>query len=1153
MHDDPEPLSFGQERLWYLEQIAPGNRVHHLSSATRIDGPLDTGRLEAALHRCAGRHRLLRTGFAAHDGGPRAAAHPARRARLPLTVADLREAGPGTARRTAPDERVRRAVDEEAARPFLLDRPPLLRAALWRTGGSQHVLQLTAHRIIADRATLTLLEHELARTCRLPDAALPEPVPYARRAAAERRSPADALAAWERRLTGLQPLDLPTDRARPQSRSHRGASHRIRIEPRLAERLRDLGRETDTGLGTVLTAAFTVLLGRWAGQDDVTVGTTVDRRASRTARDALGPYDDLLVLRTDVSGRPAFREAVRRTARARAEAERLGDVPFGRLAGRQAAERDLSRHPLCQAVLDLSGTHGTAGTGFTADGLTTCPFPVADNTAPYDLLCTVSGEHTVSGASAGGERTGGANGVTGEETVTGREAVMRPVTVTGPDAEPHTEAHTEPVTVTGEGTHGGPTGAGAREPGLTAEFRYATDLWQPESVARMAEAWHTLLTAMAAEPDRRTGDVPLLSPGDRARIEGWNATERDLPAPATVDGLFRLRAARAPDSPALIDRTGRWTYAELDRRSTRIARALIAAGVRPDTPVGLFLERSADLVAGMLGVLKAGGAHHVLDPGHPEERLRFLTQDVRSGAVLTRGDPPGWLRASGVPVVRLADTETYGTEPLEPRSDPDSLVCVVHTSGSTGPPKGVGVPHRAVVRLVTRTDYVSIRPDDTVLHLGDPAFDITAFEVWGALCNGARVAVLPGDEPLGPEEVVAALRDFEPSVMSLTGTLFNRVVDIDPTVFAGLRDLFVVGEVMDPHRTRRVLRSGGPPDRLHNGYGPSENTTFSTTHRADLLPDDAPAVPIGSAITNTTLHVLDPELRPVPPGVTGELYVGGAGLARGYLGRPGATAERFLPDPFAARPGSRMYRTGDLVRRRPDGTLDFLGRADQQMKIRGYRIEPGEIEAALLDDPDVRECTVRPVEVGDDRRLAAYLVPAPGRTPSTARLLGRLRRSLPPQSLPNHVVLLDALPTTSSGKLDVRALPPVGAGAEPLGEAGPVPPGSALERELWTLWAEVLDVRGFGVHDSFFLIGGHSLLASGLMTAVRERFGVALPLRTLFDTPTIAGLAAEIERSRWTGRGTPTEEQNELDDLVAELERRSDARSTGGRAGGTAR
>jgi amino acid adenylation domain-containing protein len=672
-----------------------------------------------------------------------------------------------------------------------------------------------------------------------------------------------------------------------------------------------------------------------------------------------------------------------------------------------------------------------------------------------------------------------------------------------------------------------PTPAGA----LACELQYATDLWQQSSADRMCDAWLAVLSAVVTDPDSRAVDVDLLSARDRALLAAVNRTGRQLSEPATVDRLFRARAERSAGDIAVVDRDCRLTYGELAERADRLAAALTDAGVGIDSPVGLLMYRSAELVTAMLGVVLAGAAYVVLDPTYPPERLQLMISELGVTAVVVRRDPPAWLTTATPTVLSMTDVpaDSAGTRMATPRGEPDSLVSVMFTSGSTGRPKAVGVSHRAVVRLVTRTDYIDIGPDDVMMHVGDPSFDITTLEVWGALAGGARLVVLAGDEPLGADRVVAAVRAHRPTILSLTGMLFNQVTDIDPAVFAGLHHLFVVGEVMDPRRTRRVLRHGAPA-RLHNGYGPTENTTFSTCYLANQLPDDAPSVPIGTPITNTTVHVLDERLRPVPVGVPGELYVGGLGLARGYLGQPALTAQRFVPDPFAAVPGQRLYRTGDLVRWQTDGALRFLGRADRQVKLRGYRVEPGEIESALCGCAWVRECAVRLMRVDTDTRLIAYVVPRPGHHLLGAALRAELTRMLPPFLIPQHFVVLDELPTTPSGKLDTDALPGPEASL-PVSAATRVAPRTPSEQQLWEIWSDLLRVTELGVRDNFFTVGGHSLLATTLVTAIAQHFRVAVALRRVFELPTIAEQAAEIDRL--ADQVVP----DELDGLVAELTR----------------
>ncbi len=1042
--------SFAQERLWVTDQVGLGGGVHHLTFAAELDGPLDVGALRSALDTIAARHETLRTCLAVHDGTLHQVIVPD--VRIPLTIT-----GP------VPPEDVPRLLAEEAARPFALDRPPLLRVVLLPITEHRHVLLVVVHHIAADAWSRPVLVRELAAAytaaCAGRPAELPDlPLQYADHAAWQRdlldRGAFDpGLAYWRERLSGALELALLPDHRRPARRSHRGAALVFDLDPELADRVRRLAANHGVSTFMVLLTGFLVVLARWTAQTDLVVGTAVANRRRRETHGLIGFFVNLLALRVDLAGATRFRDCLDRTARACREAYDHQEVPFERLVDELAPDRDLSRHPLFQVVFQLVDATGAE---LALDGLEARQLPVDDATAPFDLLCTVFDR-------------GGA---------------------------------------------------------LTAELRYATDLWEPESVDRLRAAWLTALAAIESDVDGEVDGFIRLSATDREFLVGANGTERALPEPATVAHLVRGQLAHRADRTALTDHTGEWTYARLVARADRLAGALRSAGVGTDEPVGILMHRSAALVTAMLGVLTAGGGYVVLDPAYPPARLALMVHDLDLRAVVCAGDPPAWLRDTGVPTV-LLDAEGDVGEP--DTGHPDGLVTVVLTSGSTGRPKGVAVPNRAVVRLVSATDYVDLGPDDVLVHLGDPSFDITTFEVWGALCNGARVHVLPGEEPLGPDEVLAVLRDVRPTVLCLTATLFNQVVSTDPTAFAALRHLFVVGEVMDPERTRTVLERGAP-GVLHNGYGPTENTTFSACHRIDDLPADALSVPIGTPIANTTAYVLDEGMRLVPVGVPGELYVGGTGLARGYVNRPGPTAERFVPDPFGSA-GGRLYRTGDLVRWNHAGVLEFLGRRDHQVKLRGHRIEPGEVESALRGCAGVHDCAVRLVDVDGDQRLVGYVVPVAGHPLDAAVLLAELRSTLPPFLVPNHLVEVAALPTTTSGKLDATRLPGVG-------KSLPVPgpeahaPRTSTERELWRIWARALRVEHFGVHDDFFVLGGHSLLATVVVTAVRDRFAVDLPLRGVFDAPTVAALAAEVDARR-NRRAGP----DGLDELVTELKR----------------
>jgi amino acid adenylation domain-containing protein len=632
-----------------------------------------------------------------------------------------------------------------------------------------------------------------------------------------------------------------------------------------------------------------------------------------------------------------------------------------------------------------------------------------------------------------------------------------------------------------------------------------------EAADRMLDHFTTCLGGLAAGLDGPVAAVPMLDPDEQRRLtREWAGDFPPYPADSTIDEQFAAQVRRTPDAVAVTGPDGTLSYAELDRRANRLARLLLARGVAADTPVAVAMSRSVRQVVALLAVLKAGAAYLPLDPADPPARIRALLAASGNPPVLTSGDA---VALPGDHPRIDADADLTGLPDTAPprRSHPESLAYVSHTSGSTGAPKGVAVPHRAVLRLVHRPDYLRLGPDERVLHLAPVAFDAATLELWGSLLNGACLVVAPAG-PLGPAELGRLLRTERISVLWLTAGLFHQVVETAPDGLAGVGQLLAGGDVLDPGAVRTALRvRGGQP--LVNGYGPTENTTFTCCHRMtdpDAVPDP---VPIGRPVPRTTVYVLDDQLRPVPVGVPGELYTGGDGLARGYLGRPGLTAERFLPDPFSRTPGARMYRTGDRVRWRPDGTLEFLGRVDRQVKIRGFRVEPAEVEAVLRAHPAVGEAAVVVDGDGERRRLLAYLTPAAGGpAPDTAGVAAYAATRLPPYLCPAGYVVLPALPLNRNGKVDRKALP-----APPPPAAPPVaPPTDPTQAALAALWTELLGVGVGHRDDDFFALGGNSLLATRLAFLAAERFGVELPIRAVYDCRTLAGLAAEIDRRRAT-------------------------------------
>ena len=650
--------------------------------------------------------------------------------------------------------------------------------------------------------------------------------------------------------------------------------------------------------------------------------------------------------------------------------------------------------------------------------------------------------------------------------------------------------------------------------GLRTSWEYSSDLFDAATIARMAGHYQVVLEAVVADPSTRIGDLPLLTELERRQLQAWNDTATDYPSDRCVHQLFESQAARMPEAVAVVCEGDHLTYAELNARANQLAHHLIALGVQPEELVSLCLDRSLDMIIGLLGILKAGGAYVPLDPSNPPARLAFVFSDTAAPVLVTRQAlvaalPPFnghvlCVDRDAVAIAAQSSTNPSGT------ATANTLAYVMYTSGSTGAPKGVAVGHRGIARLVCNTDYVTIDSADCVAQISNTAFDAATFEIWGALVNGASLAIIPRDVTLNAPRLVEELRHRRVSIMFLTTALFNEVVRHHADAFAGVKQLFFGGEAVDPHWVGECLRAGAPQRLLHV-YGPTECTTFSTCYLVETVAPDARTISIGKPIANTVLYVLDQYLRPVPVGVPGELYVGGDGLARGYWNRPRLTPESFVPDPFSGVPAARMYRTGDRVRYLVDGNLEFLGRLDHQVKIRGFRIELGEIETVLARHPAVRHAAVLArQDMHVDTQLVAYLVLADPTATDIELLRAHLRTYLPDYMHPATFVVLDELPRTPTGKLDRHALPAPHFVRERTGETSP--PRNAFEELIAEVWREVLRVERIGVHDNFFEVGGHSLLATQIVTRLSKLMQMEVPLRVMFEAPTIAQLAMDLVR-----------------------------------------
>jgi amino acid adenylation domain-containing protein len=1044
--DRPLPLSFAQERLWFIDRLEPGSAVYNIPAALRLAGALDEPALERALSEIVRRHESLRTTFIEADNAPVQVIAPFGGFALPLEdLSALAEADREAA--------VGRRAGEEAARPFDLAAGPLFRAALLRLGEEEHVLLLSMHHIVSDGWSMGVFARELSalyavyregRASPLPELA----VQYADYAVWQREQLAGEtldrqLAYWTERLADAPALlELPTDRPRPAVQTYRGASVPVELAPELLDRLQALGRSEGATLYMTVLSAFQVLLGRYAGSEDIVVGSPIAGRTRGEVEALIGFFVNTLVLRTDLSGDPSFRELLRRVRAMTLGAYEHQDVPFEKLVAELQPERSLSHAPLFQVSFALQDT-GDRGDGL--QGLKAGGAGAAIEIAKFDLSLT--------------------------------------------------------LTATSQGLRGG--------------LNYATDLFERGTVERMLGHLARVLEQVAEDADVRLSRLELLGGAERALVlEEWNRTDADVPADVCIHELFEAQADRTPGAVAVRFEAESLTYGALNALANRLAHHLRALGVGPDARVGICVERGPEMVAGLLAILKAGGAYVPLDPAYPADRLRYMLEDSAPAALVTQSTLAGAFAGLDVPVVEMdapAAPWAQGpeTNPARAGLTPDHLAYVIYTSGSTGRPKGVMVEHRSLVNHTAwQAAAFGIGAGDTVLQRTSVSFDASVWELWTPLATGARMLLLSSDAMKDPAAIGRVMAEGGVTVAQFVPLLLQAVLGALPAdVSLPIRVLFCGGEPLSAALVDEACSAG--VGEVVNLYGPTEATIDSTWHPSAAGDGRAPA--IGRPIANARMYVLDARGAPAPVGVAGELYVGGAGVARGYLGRAGLTAERFVPDPFSANGGARMYRTGDRGRWRADGTLEFLGRTDFQVKVRGFRIELGEVEAALLGHAGVRECVVVAREdVPGEKRLVAYVVGGA----EAGALREHLRRELPEYMVPSAFVPLDALPLAPNGKLDRKALPaPDFAPAE----ERYVAPRTPTEEVLAEIWAETLRRDRVGVTESFFALGGHSLLATRVVSRVRQVFGVEVPLRALFEGPTVAELAGRVEEMRRAG------------------------------------
>jgi amino acid adenylation domain-containing protein len=1041
---EPSPLSFAQERLWFSDAKQGPSAVDNVPLVFRVSGVVDVTALGAALADVAARHETLRTVYPAVGG-------------IPIQRVLEGEAGiPAleVIEPTAGD--LDRVLTQVAARPFDLTRELPFRAALIRFAPDEQMLTVLVHRIAADNWSTRLLLRDLSVAYRARcEGAAPRwaalPTRYADYAWRQRQSlgdPADPgspiarhLRFWRDALAELPTeLMLPWDRPRPAVLSFRGGVVGFELPAELHARLLEVTRRHEVTLLMVLQAALAALLSRLGAGTDVPLGVRIAGRRDDALGEVVGLFENTLVLRTDVSGGPSFGELLARVRRFDLAAYQHQDAPFGHVAALLSPEGPPSRQPQLQVMMAVSD--GPVGDLSLGAGIAVDTMPAPATLAMFDLSFDVS------------ERL-------------------------GPDGEPR---------------------------GLSCELSYASELFDASSARALAARLARLLEAAVTDPRAGIEEIDILDVSERDLIlRGWNSTATAISVGSLAE-LFQAQVARTPSVVAVAGAGTELSYAELDAAANRLARDLLSRGVRPETAVVVLMERSADLLVVLLAIVKAGGVYVPVDPGWPTERIALVAVDAQAAAIVCSEALAGLASAvaGAAPVVAvgggsLSAVGGWTDGPAGVRVSPDQLAYVMYTSGSTGTPKGVAVTHRDVAELAADRAWSSGGHARVLFHSAH-VFDASTYEIWVPLLSGGTVVIAPPGVA-GAAELAAMIARERISAIFLTTALFN-VLAGSPDALSSLAEVWTGGEACSPPALARVAAACANTALIHV-YGPTEATTFATRHYVRGPGEPGSAVPIGSPMDNTQVYVLDGRLRPVPVGVAGELYLAGAGLARGYLGRPDLTAERFVACPFG-RAGMRMYRTGDLVRWTADGELVFLGRVDDQVKVRGFRVETAEVEACLARHPLVRQALVMTREDRPgDRRLVAYVVLADGAVADSRVLRAHVAGSLPEYMVPSAVVILESLPLSVTGKVDRAALPE----PEPQ-RLDAVPPRSDLERELCRIFAEVLDVPQIGIHDDFFEIGGDSILAVALISQIETQLGCRIKASQLMNSPSVAPIAA---------------------------------------------
>ena len=1078
--DGELPLSFIQQRFWFLHQLMPESPAYNIPTAVRLKGALDVPALERSFNEVVRHHEILRTTFATVGGRPEQLIADELKLELPLV--DLSGRPPQEREREA-----RRLAAEEAQKPFDLARGPLLRTVLLRLDADEFILLFTMHHIVSDGWSAGVLIRDLTAIYEAYASASPSPLPalpiqfadfaHWQREWLQGDVLEQRLSYWRKQFgDGLPVLNLPTDKTRPPVPTDHGAIQTLVLPAQLSAAIESLGQRESVTLFMLLLAAFKVLLHRYTGQADILVGSSIANRNHLETEGLIGLLINTLILRTNLSGDPTFGELLARVREASLGAYAHQDLPFEQLLEELRADFDAgaANAPVFQVAFQLQNFSMPT---LELKNLTLSPFDVEGQTAKFDLSLSMI------------------------ET----------------------------------------------RDGLVASMEYNTDLFEAATIKRMLEHYRTLLEGIVATPEQRISALPLLNDAERRQLlSEWNPDfVSDAPA-ASLHHLFEAQAKRRPNGVALVFEDQQLTYDELNRRANKLAHHLKDRGVGAETLVAVCVERSIEMLVGILGILKAGGAYVPLDPAYPKERLAFILEDTQARLLLTQQSLVETLPEHDANVVLLdADwpeiADTASDENPTGAADASALAYVIYTSGSTGRPKGILVSHENVARLLEATQiHFEFDESDVWTLFHSYAFDFSVWEIWGALAHGGKLVVVPYWVSRSAETFRRLLASEGVTVLNQTPSAFRQLAVADEAAGGSfdlkLRLIIFGGEALELQSLRSwFARHGDRTPQLVNMFGITE-TTVHVTYRPLTLADLelASGSVIGRPLECLQVYLLDGRGQPVPVGVPGEICVGGAGVARGYLNRAELTAERFVPHPFAATAGARLYRSGDLARFLSDGDIEYLGRIDNQVKVRGFRIELGEIESALAGHEGVRECTViANSDANGETKLLAYFVGGGQHIPSVTELREFLQAKLPEHMIPSAFIALDAMPLTPNGKIDRRALPAPGHVRPQLGREF-VAPRTPVEQELAQIWRELLGVEEVGIHDDFFELGGHSLLLTQLASWIRKDFQVEVPLRVLFDTPTITDMTKAI-----LARQVEQETQTDLAEMLSQLKQLS--------------